>query len=118
MTCKVLALVAEDPDGGYRVIDSRSGWDLAWRGELSSANEVAVYLNSTYPVAAQAPAHDSLVHEIVCWRIGGDVLPLEAVIDGGDLRATCPATVPFGPGWDHLYPEHEPPGPDWYRRAA
>lgn len=68
----LLALVAPDPEGGFSVVDTRDGEALAWRGELLSANDVATYLNSTYPSGSPAPAWDSLVHEIRMYRTGGE----------------------------------------------
>jgi len=113
-----LAMLAPDSEGGFNVIDSRDGQSLAWRSELTSAHELLGYLNRNYPCGTAWPAYDSLVHEIVCFRVGGEVLPLELHVAGCDLSRAFPAFVPVGPGWDHLYSENENPGPDWYRRQA
>lgn len=98
-----LALIVADPAGGFDVCDSRDGLALAWRGDLREANHLANELNLTYTPSMVWPDHDTLVHEIVCLRVGDDVPPLEAVIAHGDLRTCCPPYVPVGPGWDHLY---------------
>lgn len=82
-----LAAIREplDYDKGLDVIDSRTGETLAWRGSMSSetaphydmeatwtvATELRDKLNETYPNRDIAPAHDTLVHEIVGWRIQG-----------------------------------------------
>lgn len=76
---KPLATVREplDYDKGYDVIDTRTGETLAWRGSriqeeaFASCMDIAAKLNETYPVRHLAPAHDTLVHEIVGWRIQG-----------------------------------------------
>jgi hypothetical protein len=100
----VLALVVEDPAGGFSVCDSRDGLELAWRGSMVEAGFLANELNLTYTPSMVWPEHDTLVHEIVCLRVAGEApLPLEALIAHGDLRTSCPPTVPVGPGWDHLY---------------
>jgi hypothetical protein len=92
----------------YDVCDSRSGEALATRSELSSANDVAAYLNATYPTPAVWPAHDTLVHEIVMCRVSEDAcLCLDTVLMLGRLRQHCPAYLPIGPGWDHIYEEVE-----------
>lgn len=96
-----LALIAEDVDGGFNVVDARDGEAVAWRGELPSAADVATFLNSTYPPGAVAPSHDSLVHELICWRVGGDEAdPIERWLE--TASALCPSLIPRGPGWDHL----------------
>jgi hypothetical protein len=108
MSGDVLALVVKverDYKGGrfvdYDVTDSRTGEALATRSEMSTANEIAVYLNSTYPIAGIAPAYDSLVHEIIGFRISGEA-PM--CLDSWWLlnRPSPPWGVPIGPGWDHL----------------
>jgi hypothetical protein len=84
---KPLAAIREplDYDKGLDVIDTRTGETLAWRGSMSSgtapdydmpatwavATELRDKLNETYPNRDLAPAHDTLVHEIVGWRIAG-----------------------------------------------
>lgn len=119
MSADVLALVVRverSYPGGefvdYDVCDSRTGRALATRSCLSSANAVAVYLNSTYPlgvnspgdVICTAPAHDTLVHGIVGWRISGE--PPELLGEWFLLnKPRCPWGVPTGPGWDHLIEE-------------
>jgi hypothetical protein len=65
-----LALVAEDPDGGFVVCDTRDGLDIAWRHDLSDAAGIAAKLNGRYPAGTPAPARDSLIHEVICDRIG------------------------------------------------
>jgi len=92
----VLALIATDPDGGYNVLDTRDGQPVAWRGTLAEANEVSSFLNASYPSPTIWPAHDTLAHEVLCWRVGGSEAPLETV------SQRCPWGVPSGPGWDHL----------------
>lgn len=69
----MLAAIREprDYDKGLDVVDTRTGETLAWRGEARSVNEIAALLNETYPPGTVAPAHDTLVHEIVGWRIAG-----------------------------------------------
>lgn len=90
-----LALVAEDPAGGFSVCDSRDGLELAWRGSLGEAHHLANELNLTYTPSMVWPDHDTLVHEIVCLRVAGEAPPpLEAVIAHGELRTACPSTVP------------------------
>lgn len=73
MTLHPAAYIREplDYDKGFDVIDSRTGRTLAWRGRYEGAAEVVDQLNRTYPDRAKAPAHDTLVHEIVGWRIAG-----------------------------------------------
>lgn len=63
--------VRPDPEGGYDVIDQRTGEALAWRGYLSSAAGVAEFLTREYP--GLFPAPDTLIHEIICARIGGEI---------------------------------------------
>lgn len=63
--------IRPDPEGGYEVVDVRDGEAIAWRGYLSSAAECAEYLTRTY--CGVWPAHDTLVHDIVCARIGGEI---------------------------------------------
>ncbi len=60
-----------DYDKGLDVVDCRTGEVLAWRGTPQSAYEVAEQLNATYPPGTVPPAYDTLVHEIVGWRIAG-----------------------------------------------
>jgi hypothetical protein len=101
-----LALIAEDPEGGYNVIDSRDGEALAWRGGLTSAHEVAEFLNGAFPPSALWPAHDTLVHEICMFRVGGEpVEPLDQALTNGHVCRSCPNVVPIGLGWDHLLEE-------------
>lgn len=107
----VLALVVladRDYPGGrftdHDVVDSRTGEAFASRACMESAQEIAIYLNSTYPIAELAPAYDSLVHEIRCHRISGEApAPLNRVV--AERGATFPSTVPVGAGWDHLMGE-------------
>lgn len=81
-----LAAIREplDYEKGLDVIDTRTGETLAWRGRMAAgadhhdmegtwevAQELADKLNETYPNRDLAPAHDTLVHEIVGWRISG-----------------------------------------------
>jgi hypothetical protein len=70
-----LATVREplDYDKGLDVVDSRTGETLAWRGgdNGASAVELADHLNEVYPPGTPWPAHDTLVHEIIGWRITG-----------------------------------------------
>lgn len=81
-----LAAIREplDYDKGLDVIDTRTGETLAWRcqmrcgddtfdleGTWATATGLADKLNETYPDRDLAPAHDTLVHEIVGWRIAG-----------------------------------------------
>lgn len=101
----VLALIVEDEKGGFNVVDSRDGEAITWRSSIDSANEVAIYLNSTYPKAPY-PAWESLVHEVIGYRISGEpALSLHSLISVGRLRASCPSIIPSGPGWDHLFEE-------------
>lgn len=64
----MLAYIREplDYDKGFDVVVR--GETVAWRGTFESAQEVARQINETYEVA---PAFDTLVHEIVGWRIAG-----------------------------------------------
>jgi hypothetical protein len=118
MSGQVLALVVEtrrEYPGGefvdFDVCDSRTGEALASRATLESANEVAVLLNSTYPIHGLGlssdffvpPAHDTLVHEIIGNRISGEPpICIETWwMLNPNLRG-CPGCVPVGPGWDHL----------------
>lgn len=106
MSGVALAVLDVDPEGGFQIRDSRDGVSLAWRGERGHAYEVAWYLNHAYPAPTLAPAHDSLVHEIVCARVAGEPpLSLDAVLSVGQLSGSCPGCVPTGPGWDHLVSE-------------
>lgn len=119
MSAQVLALVVRTersyPGGefvDFDVCDSRTGEAIATRSCLPSANDVAAYLNSTYPVGVDlpgddqvcvAPAHDTLVHEVIAWRIGG---PQELLaVWWLENKPRCPWGVPTGPGWDHLIEE-------------
>lgn len=120
MSGQVLALVVRTernyPGGDfvdYDVCDSRTGEVLATRSCLPSANEVATFLNSTYPLGSNlsgdqictAPAHDTLVHEIVGWRQRGQAaVPLNRWW-AEHIPQCCPDRVPTGPGWDHIYEE-------------
>lgn len=100
-----LALIVDDTEGGYNVVDTRSGDPLAWRSELQSAAAVASFVNSTYPLGSTPPAHDTIVHEIVGYRITDEApMPLDKWIKQATMKV-CPAYIPRGPGWDHLYEE-------------
>lgn len=68
----MLAAIREptDYDKGLDVVDARTGEVLAWRATWKSANEIATLLNEDYS-ETMAPAYDTLVHEIVGWRISG-----------------------------------------------
>lgn len=72
---KPLAAIREplDYDKGLDVIDTRTGQTLAWRGGDGGERcfEIVAKLNETYPVRNLAPAHDTLVDEIVGWRQTG-----------------------------------------------
>jgi hypothetical protein len=110
MSTDVLALVVTDDRLGYNVIDSRCGLPISWHGDLLDANGIAAYLNSTYPVGGAdlssgkfcAPARDTLIHEVLCRRVGGDdPTCIETWCMLNPLR--CPWGVPTGPGWDHIH---------------
>lgn len=110
MSAEMLALVVRTernyPGGDFvdfDVCDSRTEEVLATRSCLPSANEVAVFVNSTYPIASQAPAHDTLVHEVIGFRISGEPpVCIETWVMLNHHATSAPWGVPTGPGWDHL----------------
>lgn len=86
-----LALLDRDPEGGFNVLDSRSGRSLAWRGEVEEAASVAAFLNASYPSADHLPpAHDSLTHEVAMWRVAGDP---EGPLSEVDVRRLIPDAI-------------------------
>ena len=96
-----LALVREDPDGGYCVVDSRDGELISWRRDLPAADELALYINSTYPGDLVAPARDTLRFEaMVYWMVGEPVLSLRSALVIRRVSDACPDYVPAGPGWE------------------
>lgn len=88
-----LALIVEDPDGGFNVIDTRDGRALAWRSELASVNAIASRINAEYPPGAPAPAWDSLLHELIIADRHGAEPSLEAVFSAGALRCMIPDSI-------------------------
>jgi hypothetical protein len=105
-TTGLLALLAADPEGGWNVIDARDGEALAWRGEVSSADEVARFLNATYPPDCFAPAHDSLVHEICMFRIGGEPERPISSFTPAELSRMVPDGIDDRPAlWKPIYEE-------------
>jgi len=105
-TTGLLALLAEDPEGGFNVVDARDGEALAWRGEVGSAAEVAEFLNTTYPAGAVAPAHDSLVHEICMFRIGGEPERPISTFTPAELSRMIPDGIDDRPAlWKPIYEE-------------
>jgi hypothetical protein len=96
-----LAVVREDGTGGYSVVDSRDGEQISWRRDLSAANDLAQYVNSTYPDRLIAPARDSLRFEtMVYWIVGGPVLPLSAALVVRRVSEVFPDYPPAGMGWE------------------
>ena len=102
--------IAVDAEGGHNVIDMREGFSVAWRGSLEEAAAVAAHLNACYPAGTPAPAWDSLVHEVVMERIGGEpVTPLH-LLDAGELGRMVPNAIggPLDPGlWRPVYDDGE-----------
>src|SRR5262245_49990287 len=88
-----LALITDDPEGGFYVLDSREGWPIAWRSCPESAAEVAAHLNACYPVGIPAPALDSLVHEVRMTRIGGEPEKPLHLLERRVLRCMIPDGV-------------------------
>ncbi len=74
-----LALIDEDVDGGFNVLDTRNGEPIAWRFYVGDAATVAARLNASYP--AVAPARDTLVFEVAMERIAGKAAPSLAQLD-------------------------------------
>lgn len=74
MTLGVMTFpVVTDPEGGYYVLDPRDDEPLAWRGYGSAAYLLAEELERAYDSERPLPAYDTLVHEIIGWRISGRV---------------------------------------------
>lgn len=106
----MLALIDTDPEGGYNVIDTRDGMELAWKSELPDAAAVAASVNAQYPSGAPAPAYDTLVHEIRMERIGGEPVPTLHALEPRVLRMMIPDDLggPFDKGlWRPNYKEND-----------
>jgi hypothetical protein len=69
-----LALIDEDVDGGFNVLDTRDGQAIAWRFYLTDAAAIAAMLNASYPVGVVPPARDTLIYEVVEAGIAGEVV--------------------------------------------
>jgi hypothetical protein len=114
MSAQQLALVVVDDRLGYNVVDTRCGRPISWHGDLHDANGIAAYLNATYPMGADhlssdkfcAPARDTLIFEVLTYRVGGEEPRcIETWWLFNQLGIVCPAVLPTGPGWDHIYEE-------------
>jgi hypothetical protein len=106
-----LALVAEDPDGGFVVCDTRDGLDIAWRHDLPDAAGIAAKLNSRYPAGTPAPARDSLIHEVLCDRMDEEPEVDLSALDAEALAAMIPDSIggPFDFGLWRPAPREEAP---------
>jgi hypothetical protein len=69
-----LALIVADAEVGYNVCDRRDGLPIAWRYHLSDSAAIAALLNASYPAGSVAPARDTLIHEVACSRIVGELV--------------------------------------------
>lgn len=96
----MVALTVPDCEGGFNVIDSRDGEPIAWEASFGLASEIALYINSSYPRSALPPARDSLVFEVLIYRIWGEpVLSLRSALAIRRICRSCPDYLPVGPGW-------------------